>query len=116
MFLANKPFVNWALTSMIAEPKSGTEDFYDPLASTSSTLEKVEPSLEMLNCTLAIMYASPRDHPDAVRDANVMGFVYITDVDETRKRLKVLSPVNARLGDRPLVWGNWPEPMVSLLG
>ncbi|KAF3007290.1 Cleavage polyadenylation factor subunit clp1 [Neopestalotiopsis sp. 37M] len=85
-----------------AEPKSGTEDFYDPLASTSSTLEKVEPSLEMLNCTLAIMYASPRDHPDAVRDANVMGFVYITDVDETRKRLKVLSPVNARLGDRPL--------------
>lgn len=98
-----------------ADPSAATEDFYDPGAS-SSTLEKVEPSLMMLNCTLAIMYASPRDHPDAIRDANVMGFVYITDVDEKKKRLKVLSPVNARLGDRPLVWGNWPEPMVSLLG
>lgn len=70
----------------------------------------------MLNCTLAIMYAKPHDSPENIRDANVMGYVYITDVDEKKKRLKVLSPVNARLGDRPLVWGNWPEPMVSLLG
>ncbi|KAI1874957.1 uncharacterized protein JN550_002386 [Neoarthrinium moseri] len=91
------------------------DDFYDPGA-TDSVVEKVEPSDMMLNCTLAVMYAGTRDPPDAIRDANVMGFVYITDVDEKKKRLKVLAPVNARLGDRPLLWGSWPEPMVSLLG
>lgn len=103
-------------SNMIAsDTSSDNDDFYDPGAIDTS-LEKVEPSVMMLNCTLAIMYASPRDPPEAIRDANVMGFVYITDVDEKKKRLKVLSPVNARLGDRPLVWGTWPEPMVSLLG
>lgn len=70
----------------------------------------------MQNCTLAVVYANPNDPADAVRDANVMGFVYVADVDEKRRRLRVLAPVSARLGDRPLLWGLWPEPMVSLLG
>lgn len=70
----------------------------------------------MQNCTLAVMYASIHDTPDTIRDANVMGFVYVADVDEKRKKLKILAPVSARLGDRPLLWGSWPEPMVSLLG
>jgi polyribonucleotide 5'-hydroxyl-kinase len=70
----------------------------------------------MLNCILAVMYASARDSADQIRDTNVMGFVYVSDVDEKKKRLKLLAPVSAKLGDRPLVWGNWPEPMVSLLG
>ncbi|KAH7031414.1 Pre-mRNA cleavage complex II protein Clp1-domain-containing protein [Microdochium trichocladiopsis] len=80
------------------------------------TVQRVEPSLMMQNCTLAVMYASVHDPPDTIRDANVMGFVYVADVDEKRKKLKILAPVSARLGDRPLLWGSWPEPMVSLLG
>ncbi|KAH8680524.1 Pre-mRNA cleavage complex II protein Clp1-domain-containing protein [Xylariales sp. PMI_506] len=92
------------------------DDFYDPGA-TDQTLEKLDEITVMLtNCTLAVMYAGVHDPSEVVRDANVMGFVYVTDVDEKKKKLKVLAPVNARLGDRPLVWGTWPEPMVSLLG
>jgi polyribonucleotide 5'-hydroxyl-kinase len=25
-------------------------------------------------------------------------------------------PVGGPLGDRPLVWGHWPEPHINLLG
>lgn len=79
-------------------------------------MHKVEPSLMMQNCTLAVMYASVHDGPAAIRDASVMGFAYVADVDEKRRKLRILAPVSARLGDRPLLWGAWPEPMVSLLG
>lgn len=103
------------------DPESGTnkmddDDFYDPAAGTESDLEKVEPSLEMANCILSVVYANRHDSADTVRDANVMGFVYVANADEQRRKLKILAPVSARLGDRPLVWGNnWPERVVSLL-
>ncbi|KAI1379501.1 Clp1-domain-containing protein [Hypoxylon crocopeplum] len=87
------------------------EDIY-----TDTMLERVEPSLVMQNCILAVVYASVHDSADTIRDSNVMGYVYVADVDEKRRKLKVLAPVSARLGDRPLLWGSWPEPMVSLLG
>lgn len=79
-------------------------------------LEKISPSLVIQNSVLAVMYASIHDSADTIRDSNVMGYVYVADVDEKRRKLKVLAPVSARLGDRPLLWGSWPEPMVSLLG
>ncbi|KAI1330953.1 Pre-mRNA cleavage complex II protein Clp1-domain-containing protein [Xylariaceae sp. FL0255] len=78
-------------------------------------LEKAEPSIMMQSCVLAVAYASIHDAPDTIRDANVMGFVYVADVDEKRRRLRILAPVSARLGDRPLLWGSWPEHMVNLL-
>ncbi|KAI2602222.1 Clp1-domain-containing protein [Hypoxylon sp. NC1633] len=83
---------------------------------TNTMLERVQPSLAMQNCIMAVMYASIHDAADTIRDSNVMGYVYIAEVDEKRRKLKILAPVSARLGDRPLVWGSWPEPMVSLLG
>ncbi|KAK7750800.1 Cleavage polyadenylation factor subunit clp1 [Diatrype stigma] len=96
------------------DPDMTTMPFSNPIA--TPDIERVEPSQLMQNCTLAVVYAEPNDAADAVRDANVMGFVYVADVDEKRRRLRVLAPVSARLGDRPLLWGQWPEPMVSLLG
>lgn len=70
----------------------------------------------MQHWTLAVMHASPRDHVETVRSASVMGFVYVADVDEERKKIKLLAPVGGRLGDRPLIWGKWPEPYFNLLG
>ncbi|KAI1081584.1 Clp1-domain-containing protein [Whalleya microplaca] len=88
----------------------GEDDLYNDM------IERAEPSLVMQNCVLAVLCASVRDAADTIRDSNVMGFVYVADVDEKRKKLKILAPVSARLGDRPLLWGSWPEPMVSLVG
>ncbi|KAI0538008.1 Pre-mRNA cleavage complex II protein Clp1-domain-containing protein [Xylaria digitata] len=88
---------------------------YDEGEIHTDMLEKAEPSMMMQNCVLAVAYASVHDVPDTIRDANVMGFVYVADVDEKRRRLRILTPVSARLGDRPLLWGSWPEHMVNLL-
>ncbi|KAK4125658.1 hypothetical protein N657DRAFT_642397 [Parathielavia appendiculata] len=87
-------------------------DFYD----NQPALEAAEVSAEMSHWTLAVMNASVNDPPDTIRQAPVMGFVAIADVDEDRRRLKILSPVSGRLGNRPMVWGRWPEPYINLLG
>lgn len=86
------------------------------LSSGDETLERVDPSPSMQHWTLAVMNASVHDAPDVIQSATVMGFVYIADVDKDRRKLKVLAPVSARLGDRPLLWGKWPEPYINLLG
>ncbi|KAI8964445.1 Clp1-domain-containing protein [Daldinia sp. FL1419] len=100
----------WKVNQASASPALDDEIYND------SMLEKVEPSLMMQNCVLSVVYASVHDSADTIRDSNVMGYVYVAEVDEKRRKLKVLAPVSARLGDRPLLWGSWPEPMVSLLG
>ncbi|KAK4235590.1 hypothetical protein C8A03DRAFT_46312 [Achaetomium macrosporum] len=87
-------------------------DFYD----TQQALEPAEISAEMSHWTLAAMNASLNDPPETIRRAPVMGFVAVADVDEDRRRLKILSPVGGRLGNRPMVWGRWPEPYINLLG
>ncbi|PFH63175.1 hypothetical protein XA68_17284 [Ophiocordyceps unilateralis] len=80
------------------------------------SLIREEPSSVMEHWTLAVMHASAKDAPEVVRVASVMGFVYVSDVDEERRKMKMLAPVGGRLGDRPLIWGKWPEPYINLLG
>jgi len=79
-------------------------------------LEAAEISPEMSHWTLAVMNASVNDPPETIRQAPVIGFIAIADVDEDRRRLKVLSPTSGRLGSQPLIWGRWPEPYINLLG
>jgi polyribonucleotide 5'-hydroxyl-kinase len=78
--------------------------------------DHVTPSSQLLHCILAVLYASPHDTQDAIRDACVMGFVYVAEVDEKKQRLRILAPLSGKLGDRPMVWGSWPEAAVSLIG
>lgn len=78
--------------------------------------ERVEPSSLMLHCILAVMYASVHDSQDTIRDATVMGFVYVAKVDEEKKRFKLLAPLNTRFTDRPMIWGSWPGATLSLIG
>lgn len=89
-------------------------DYYDD--SQQQTVERAEISAGMSHWTLAVMNASVNDPPERIRQAPVMGFVAIADVDEDRRRLKILSPVGGKLGNRPMVWGRWPEPYINLLG
>jgi polyribonucleotide 5'-hydroxyl-kinase len=78
--------------------------------------EQVEPNPGMLHCMLAVMYAATSDSQDIVRDASVMGFVYVSEVDEKKRRFKVLAPMNTRITDRPMIWGSWPEASMSVIG
>ena len=79
-------------------------------------LEKVEPSVMMLHSLLAVMYAAVLDPPETIRDASVMGFVYVAEVDEKKRHLKFLAPLNTTFSNKPLVWGSWPERVMGLIG
>ncbi|KAK0744042.1 Pre-mRNA cleavage complex II protein Clp1-domain-containing protein [Schizothecium vesticola] len=79
-------------------------------------LEPAEISAGMSSWTLTIMDASVNDPPETIRQAPVVGFIAVAEVDEDRRRLKILSPVTGRMDNKPMVWGRWPEPYINLLG
>lgn len=78
-------------------------------------LEKVTASQSMVNAILSVKFCSGNSSLDSVRDSCVMGFVYVAEVDETRKKVRFLAPHPSRWGDRALVWGNWPEGVGDLV-
>lgn len=69
------------------------------------------PSPEMQNSVLAIVDAERNDSPQSVRDANVIGFIHISEVDEKKKKVKLLSPASGRLPNKAMIWGTCPEPV-----
>jgi len=91
------------------------DDDYDPAAE-EKQLVRVAPSLALAHSVLAIKFAPGSASADAIRDACVMGFVYVADVDEAKKKIRFLAPHPNRWGDRALVWGPWPEALGDLVG
>ena len=85
---------------------SGRQDVY----------EKVDPTPMMQNSLLAIVQAEPGDSQENVRDSCVIGFVFVSEVDEKRKKFKVLAPMSGRIPRRVLLWGYWPESAGNLIG
>ncbi|CAK7562788.1 MAG: Cleavage polyadenylation factor subunit clp1 [Sporothrix epigloea] len=79
-------------------------------------LEKVEAGPSLAHWTLAVMNADLHDPPDVIQHAAVLGFVYVAEFDTERRKVRVLAPVSGRIGDRPLVFGKWPEPNINLVG
>jgi polyribonucleotide 5'-hydroxyl-kinase len=70
-----------------------------------------EPVPELHGAILAVMSSGPGDGPWAVRAANVLGFVFVSEVDVSKQKLKLLAPLSGQLPSRVLVWGSWPEQM-----
>lgn len=70
----------------------------------------------LANAVLAVKYAAPNEPDEAIRDASVMGYLYVADVDEAKRKLRILAPVGGRLPARALVWGSWPEGVGDLVG
>ena len=68
----------------------------------------------MRSCLLAVMNCAPEESQETIRDASVMGFIYVTDVDEARGKISLLSPVAGRVPERALVWAGWPESVMGL--
>ncbi|KAL9072516.1 MAG: hypothetical protein Q9161_003528 [Pseudevernia consocians] len=83
--------------------------------STSAIFDKVRPSPQMQNAILTIVNAHPEDTQENIRDASVMGFIYIADVDEKKNKLKVLAPLGGRLPNKAIIWGSWPEGVSDLM-
>lgn len=69
----------------------------------------------MQNSILAIVQADRNDSQENIRDASVMGFIYVAEVDEKKKKMKVLAPLSGRLPNQAMIWGSWPEGIGGLV-
>ncbi|KIV87633.1 hypothetical protein PV11_03165 [Exophiala sideris] len=72
------------------------------------------PVAAMRSSILAVMNCEPEAGQEVIRDSSVMGFLYVTDTDETRGRISLLSPVAGRVPSRAIVWAGWPEPVLGM--
>ena len=91
-------------------------DDYNPAATVNTTFEKIEPSTALTASLIAIKFCSGKNVDEAeVRDSAVMGYLYVAEVDKTKKRVRFLAPHPHRWGDRALVVGNWPEAVPDLV-
>lgn len=77
---------------------------------------KAKPSLRMLNSLLAILHCPRETDDETMKQASVLGYVYVSDVDETKDRISLLVPVAGRVPERAMVWGEWPEGVADLVG
>jgi polyribonucleotide 5'-hydroxyl-kinase len=78
--------------------------------------EKVAPSAEMQNYILAITTALPNDPPAVIRDSSIRGYIYVADVDDMKKKVKLLSPLPGQTPENAMIWGSWPEAVEGLVG
>lgn len=102
-------------------PGADEDDDYDipyaGKAAGNTIFEKVTPSAAMTGSLVAIKFCPGGSDEDTIRDSAVMGFLYVADVDEGRKKVRFLAPHPQRWGDRALVWGHgWPEAIGDLVG
>lgn len=95
----------------------GADDDYDPSAvGSSSSLQKEPPSAMLQNSLLAVTNASPGDSLEAIRDASILGYLYVAEVEDSKKRIRLLSPVSGRMPGNALLVGEWPEGIMDLMG
>ncbi|KAI4952158.1 Cleavage polyadenylation factor subunit clp1 [Alternaria rosae] len=77
--------------------------------------EKVTPSEALQNQLLAITTASPNDPQSVIRDSSIRGYIYVADVDEAKKKVKLLSPLPGQTPGNAMILGSWPESVEGLL-
>lgn len=97
--------------------RSGDYDEYDPsMVSSASIYTRVTPSAGLQNSLLAITTASPTDSQDVIRDSSIKGYIYVADVDEAKKKVRLLSPQPGMIPRNAMVLGTWPEDVPGLVG
>ncbi|PWY84882.1 hypothetical protein BO70DRAFT_428474 [Aspergillus heteromorphus CBS 117.55] len=90
-----------------------------PAGNSNVPLKKLLPPAPsgLANSLLAITNAAPTASLAEVRDASIMGFLYVADVDNEKGKIRALAPVGGRVPPRAVVWGkNWPGEVVGLVG
>jgi polyribonucleotide 5'-hydroxyl-kinase len=102
------------------EPDNGT-----PLPDANQTsqsnvpLKRIFPPApsNLANTLLAITNAPTTASPSEVRDASIMGFLYVADVDADKGKIRVLAPVGGRVPPRAIIWSKrLPGEVVGLVG
>lgn len=77
--------------------------------------EKISPSAGIQNALLAITTASPNDKHEVIRDSSIRGYIYVADVDEAKRKVKLLSPQPGQTPGNAMVLGSWPEDIPGLV-
>ncbi|TPR01566.1 Inositol polyphosphate kinase family protein [Aspergillus niger] len=88
-----------------------------PAGSSNVPLKKVLPPAPtaLANSLLAITHASSTASPADVRDASIMGFLYVADVDAEKGKIRVLAPVGGRVPPRAIdTEGKGTEKVIAL--
>jgi polyribonucleotide 5'-hydroxyl-kinase len=91
----------------------------EPKNDNTVPLKKVLPPAPsaLANTLLAITHAPTTASPAEVRDASIMGFLYVADVDVEKGKIRVLAPVGGRMPPRAIIWAKrWPGELVGLVG
>ncbi|MCJ1477644.1 Cleavage polyadenylation factor subunit clp1 [Lambiella insularis] len=104
-----------------AEPSAGVMSSFLPGGEVEDVpkdvvFDRVQPSAEMQSRVLAVVQAEPNESPEGVRDASVVGFIYVAEVDEKKRKVRILAPMGGRVPRKAMVWGLWPEVMGELVG
>ena len=96
---------------------AGDADDYTSSSSNSNTTiyERVTPSSALMNKLLAITTASPNDKHEVIRDSSVRGYIYVADVYEGKRKVRLLSPQPGHLPGSAMVLGSWPEDVAGLV-
>lgn len=63
--------------------------------------------MALQSALLAVKHANLSDSHETIRDASVMGYLYVSDVDDVKQRLRILSPAGGTLPRKAIVWGPW---------
>jgi polyribonucleotide 5'-hydroxyl-kinase len=69
----------------------------------------------MQNSLLAITTASVNDRQEVIRDSSVRGYVYVADVDETKRKVRLLSPEPGQTPNNAMIFGSFPEDVPDLV-
>ncbi|XP_014562612.1 hypothetical protein COCVIDRAFT_32547 [Bipolaris victoriae FI3] len=99
-----------------ANGSEAVDDYGMPIVPSGALFEKTVPGEGMVNQLLAITTASPNEAHAVIRDSSVRGYVYVADVDESKKKVKLLSPLPGQTPASALILGSWPEPVEGLVG
>lgn len=80
-------------------------------------LEKAELGPEAEKAVLVVKHAAADAGIEEIRDASVMGWLYVVDVEGDKKRARILSPAGGRLpSTNACVRGRWPEGVGGVVG
>lgn len=89
-----------ALQVFRVKPSTQFDDATEP------PLEKVADPNILSNTVLAILHAAHGSSEGEILDSEVLGYVYISEVDEEKQKVKILSPVPGRLPNKVMLLGD----------